>query len=103
MEKEQRVLDILKEMIAIDSETNTAKEVDMEKYLQKKLSSMGDMVKVSLMRVPNDPAGRSVVCGFIPGRKKTRSFSSIITMSSVQRRMASCGMMPFLRTDYCRN
>ena len=70
MEKEQRVLDILKEMIAIDSETNTAKEVDMEKYLQKKLSSMGDMVKVSLMRVPNDPAGRSVVCGFIPGRKK---------------------------------
>ena len=42
MEKEQRVLDILKEMIAIDSETNTAKEVDMEKYLQKKLSSMGD-------------------------------------------------------------
>ena len=50
MEKEACIR-YLKEMIAIDSETNTAKEVDMEKYLQKKLSSMGDMVKRSVMRV----------------------------------------------------
>lgn len=70
MERNQRVLELLKEMIAIDSETNTKKEVDLEKYLQKKLLDMGDIVKVSLMRVANDPAGRSVVCGFIPGRKK---------------------------------
>lgn len=70
MERNQRVLELLREMIAIDSETNTEKEVDMEKYLQKKLLAMGDSVQVSLIRVTNDPAGRSVVCGFIPGKKK---------------------------------
>lgn len=70
MELKQRVVTLLKEMIAIDSETNTEKEVDMEKYLQHVLTSLGDPVKVSLIRVANDAQGRSVVCGFIPGKKK---------------------------------
>ena len=51
MERNQRVLELLREMIAIDSETNTEKEVDMEKYLQKKLLAMGDSVQVSLIRL----------------------------------------------------
>lgn len=42
MELKQRVVTLLKEMIAIDSETNTEKEVDMEKYLQHVLTSLGD-------------------------------------------------------------
>ncbi len=41
MERNQRVLELLREMIAIDSETNTEKEVDMEKYLQKKITGHG--------------------------------------------------------------
>lgn len=95
MELKQRVVTLLKEMIAIDSETNTEKEVDMEKYLQHVLTSLGDPVKVSLIRVANDAQGRSVVCGFIPGKKKDTVI--FINHHDVvgQNRMACSEMMRF--------
>lgn len=69
MNREARIMELLRQMIAIDSETDTKKEIDMEKYLQRLLSQMENVV-CGMIHIPHDAHGRSVVYGFIPGRKK---------------------------------
>lgn len=69
MKRNERVLELLRQMIAIDSETNTKKEIDMEKYLQKLLSHMQG-VTCGMIHIPNDVHDRSVVYGLIPGSSK---------------------------------
>lgn len=69
MKRSERVLELLGEMIAIDSETNTKKEIDMETYLQKLLSHMPG-VTCGMIHIPHDAHGRSVVYGLIPGSSK---------------------------------
>ncbi len=69
MDRSERVLELLRQMIAIDSETDTEKEKDMEKYLQKLLSGMNH-VTGGMIHIPDDVHDRSVVYGLIQGRKK---------------------------------
>lgn len=69
MELNERVIELLRQMISIDSETDTEKERDMERYLQKLLSNM-DHVTSGMIHIPNDVHDRSVVYGFIQGNKK---------------------------------
>lgn len=69
MDRNERVLELLRQMIAIDSETDTEKEKDMEKYLQKLLSGMNN-VTCGMIHIPDDVHGRSVVYGLVQGRKK---------------------------------
>ena len=66
MKRSERVLELLREMIAIDSETNTKKEVDMETYLYETLSHMQG-VTCGMIHIPCDAHGRSVVYGLISG------------------------------------
>lgn len=69
MERNERVIELLRQMIAIDSETDTDKERDMERYLQKTLSEM-EHVTSGMIHIPDDVHDRSVVYGFVQGRKK---------------------------------
>lgn len=69
MERNERVMELLRQMIAIDSETDTDKERDMERYLQKTLSEM-EHVTSGMIHIPDDVHDRSVVYGFVQGRKK---------------------------------
>ena len=69
MKRNERVLELLRQMIAVDSETNTEKEIAMEKYLQKLLSHMPG-VTGGMIHIPNDAHDRSVVYGLILGSSK---------------------------------
>lgn len=69
MELNERVIELLRQMISIDSETDTEKEKDMERYLQKLLSNMENVIS-GMIHIPNDPHDRSVVYGFVQGNKK---------------------------------
>ena len=69
MKRNERVLELLRQMIAVDSETNTEKEIAMEKYLQKLLSHMPG-VTGGMIHIPNDAHDRSVVYGLISGSSK---------------------------------
>lgn len=72
MAQAARIMEILQEMIHIDSETNTPKERQIELYLQQFFSGM-DVIS-GLIHVPNDRCERSVVYGLIRGRPIARSF-----------------------------
>ena len=52
MAQASRIMEILQEMIHIDSETNTPKERQIEQYLQKFFADM-DVIS-GLIHVPND-------------------------------------------------
>lgn len=69
MKRNERVLEVLRQMIAVDSETNTEKEIAMEKYLQKQLSHMPG-VTGGMIHIPDDAHDRSVVYGLISGSSK---------------------------------
>ena len=66
MAQAARIMEILQEMIHIDSETNTPKERQIELYLQQFFSGM-DVIS-GLIHVPNDRCERSVVYGLIRGK-----------------------------------
>lgn len=66
MKQSERIIELLRQMIAIDSETDTAKEIDMEKFLQKLLWKM-ENVSSGMIHIPNDTHNRSVVYGIILG------------------------------------
>ena len=59
-------MEILQDMIHIDSETNTPKERQMELYLQQFFSHL-DGVASGLIHVPDDNCQRSVVYGLVRG------------------------------------
>jgi arginine utilization protein RocB len=69
MDREKRVLELLRQMIAINSETATEKEQAMEVYLLHVLSKIKENVWCGSLPVRNDSLGRSVVYGFIEGRR----------------------------------
>ena len=69
MKRNERVLELLRQMIAIDSETDTKKEREMERYLQKVLAQM-ENVTSGMIHIPDDAYDRSVVYGLIKGSKK---------------------------------
>ena len=66
MAQAARIMEILQEMIHIDSETNTPKERQIEQYLQKFFAEM-DVIS-GLIHVPNDRFERSVVYGLVRGK-----------------------------------
>lgn len=69
MVREERVLQILQDMIHLDSETNTVKEKRMEQYLQQLFAAMDNVVS-GLIHVPNDAYDRAVVYGLIQGQSQ---------------------------------
>ena len=66
MARAARVMEILQDMIHIDSETNTPKERQMELYLQQFFSHL-DGVASGLIHVPDDNCQRSVVYSLVRG------------------------------------
>lgn len=68
MAQASRIMEILQEMIHIDSETNTPKERQIEQYLQKFFADM-DVIS-GLIHVPNDRCERSVVYGLVLGKSR---------------------------------
>lgn len=66
MAQASRIMEILQEMIHIDSETNTPKERQIEQYLQKFFAEM-DVIS-GLIHVPNDRCERFVVYGLVRGK-----------------------------------
>lgn len=62
-----RILVLLNQMIAIDSQTHTEKETAIEDFLYDTLRSMGDPVTVHRFPLPGDSLARTVVIGFVPG------------------------------------
>ena len=66
-ERADRVLDLLHQMIGIDSLTATNKEQQMETWLRQQLQAMGETVQAGVLPLEADPAGRSVVYGFLRG------------------------------------
>lgn len=66
---EQRILQLLRDLIHIDSETHTAKERDVETYLLDLLQSMPNVVS-GKVNVPSDLLGRAVVYGLVLGQTK---------------------------------
>lgn len=69
MKRNERIMELLREMIAIDSETDTKKERNIEKYLQRTLGAVENAAS-GMIHIPDDAHGRSVVYGLIQGRKK---------------------------------
>lgn len=66
MARAARIMEILQDMIHIDSETNTLKERQMEGYLQQFFSHLDGVVS-GLIHVPDDNCQRSVVYGLVRG------------------------------------
>ena len=66
MARAARIMEILQDMIHIDSETNTPKERRMEGYLQLFFSHLDGVVS-GLIHVPDDNCQRSVVYGLVRG------------------------------------
>ncbi|MCH4179611.1 MAG: M20/M25/M40 family metallo-hydrolase [Megasphaera sp.] len=69
MDRKERVMQLLRQMIAIHSETGTEGEVEIEKYLQRMLSNMPN-VMCGMIHAPHDILDRSLVYGYIAGKKK---------------------------------
>ncbi len=67
MDLSNRILVLLSQMIAIDSQTHTDKEKDIEDFLYDTLRCMGTPVEVHRFPIPEDPLERTVVTGFVPG------------------------------------
>lgn len=75
MARAARIMEILQDMVHIDSETNIPKERQMESYLQHFLSHLDGVVS-GLIHVPDDTCQRSVVYGLVRGSTAhTPSFS----------------------------
>lgn len=75
MSRDSRILQLLRELIAADSETGTAKEQAAEEYLLRLLSSMKGNIETGRIPVPDDRYQRAVIYGFIEGTgKKTVIF-----------------------------
>lgn len=70
MDLSNRVLVLLSQMIAIDSQTHTEKEKAVEDFLYDTLRCMGRPVEVHRFPVPEDSLERTVVTGFVPGSSK---------------------------------
>lgn len=69
-----KILDLLKDIVAVDSITGTAKEQKVEQFLIKHLQGM-DYFKThteqtALSAVPGDSFGRAVVYGLVQGKSK---------------------------------
>ena len=62
-----RILVLLNQMIAIDSQTHTEKETAIEDFLYDTLRTMGNPVTVHRFPLPGDSLSRTVVIGFVPG------------------------------------
>lgn len=69
MVEKERVLTLLRELMAIESETGTAKEAAAEQYLTEVIGKMGHGVQLHTFPVPEDAQGRAVICGLLPGKK----------------------------------
>ena len=69
MVEKERVLTLLRELMAIESETGTAKEAEAEQYLAEIIGKMEHGVQLHTFPVPEDAQGRAVICGLLPGKK----------------------------------
>jgi len=69
MVKAERVLELLRALVRIDSLTNTEKERDIEAFL---LNCLASMTGVQAGRIPltDDPARRAVIYGLVTGKTK---------------------------------
>lgn len=69
-----KILELLKQLVAIDSTTGTSKEQEIEKYLDGYLHELPYFKEqphlAGVSPVPNDPYGRSVVYALVLGKKK---------------------------------
>lgn len=70
MDLSNRVLVLLSQMIAIDSQTHTEKEKAVEDFLYDTLRCTGTPVEVRRFPIPEDPLERTIVAGFVPGSSK---------------------------------
>lgn len=72
--QENKILELLKKLVAIDSITGTTKEQKIEKFLDEHLHKMPYFQEhpelAGASAVPNDPYGRSVVYGLVLGKSQ---------------------------------
>ena len=97
MAQASRIMEILQEMIHIDSETNTPKERQIEQYLQKFFADM-DVIS-GLIHVPNDRCERSVVYGLVLGKSRRTVIFMNHHTSSILKFTAICATRPLIRKN----
>lgn len=94
MERQQKVLGLLKQMIGIDSLTDTIQECDMEAWLLKQLASFGETVTSG--RIPvQDNTGRGAVYGFICSRSQKSDTVIFMNHHDVVDRKAYGKLSPY--------
>ncbi|MCH4166456.1 MAG: M20/M25/M40 family metallo-hydrolase [Megasphaera sp.] len=69
MDRNERVMQLLRQMISIHSETGTDGEVEIERYLHCLLSNMPN-VMCGMIHAPHDLLDRSLVYGYVAGKRK---------------------------------